>query len=98
MATGAAYEPGAGRSGTAQLRHYAARFRVWGEGPPIVLVPGLAGGMQLVGPLARVLSRHHQVISYQLRGEDDCFALRRRFGLAELVDDLHELIDWFGLE
>jgi pimeloyl-ACP methyl ester carboxylesterase len=98
MASGTAFEPGAGRTGTAQLRHYAARFSVWGEGPPLVLVPGLAGGMQLVGPLARVLSRHYQVISYQLRGEDDCFALRRRFELGDLVEDLNELIDWFGLE
>jgi pimeloyl-ACP methyl ester carboxylesterase len=96
--TGAAFEPGAGRTGTAQLRHYAARFSVWGEGPPLVLVPGLAGGVQLLGPLARVLARDFQVISYQLRGEDDCFALRRRFALADLVDDLHEFLDWFGLE
>jgi len=97
-ATGAAFDPGAGRTGTAQLRHYAARFSVWGEGPPLVLGPGLAGGMHLVGPLARVLARHFQVISYQLRGEDDCFALRRRFSLVDLVDDLNELLDWFGLE
>jgi pimeloyl-ACP methyl ester carboxylesterase len=97
-ASGVAFDPGAGRTGTAHLRHYAARFSVWGEGPPLVLVPGLAGGVQLLGPLARVLARDFQVISYQLRGEDDCFALRRRFGLPDLVDDLHELLDWFGLE
>ena len=97
-ASGAAYEPGPGRSGTAQLRHYSARFRVWGEGPPLVLVPGLAGGMHLVGPLARELSRHYQVISYQLRGDDDCFALRRSFGVGDMVEDLNELMDWFGLE
>jgi pimeloyl-ACP methyl ester carboxylesterase len=80
------------------LRHYPARFGIWGEGPPLVLVPGLAGGMGLVGPLARELARDFQVISYQLRGEDDAFALRRRFGLVDLVDDLAELLDWFGLE
>lgn len=97
-ASGAAFDPGPGRTGTAQLRHYAARFSIWGEGPPLVLVPGLAGGMHLVGPLARVLSRHYQVISYQLRGEDDCFALRRRFDLADLVNDLNEFLDWFNLE
>lgn len=96
--SGAAFNPGAGCTGTAQLRHYPARFSIWGEGPPLVLLPGLAGGMQLVGPLARELSRHFQVISYQLRGEDDCFALRRRFGIADLVEDLREILDWFGLE
>jgi 3-oxoadipate enol-lactonase len=54
--------------------------------------------MALVGPLARELARDFQVISYQLRGEDDCFALRRRFDLVDLVNDLAELLDWFGLE
>jgi 3-oxoadipate enol-lactonase len=54
--------------------------------------------MALVGPLARELGRNYQVISYQLRGEDDCFALRRRFDLGDLVADLAELLDWFGLE
>jgi len=54
--------------------------------------------MGLVGPLARELARDFQVISYQLRGEDDCFALRRRFDLVDLVNDLAELLDWFGLE
>jgi 3-oxoadipate enol-lactonase len=58
----------------------------------------LAGGFELLGPLARLLARDFQVISYQLRGEDDCFALRRRFGLLDLVDDLSEFLDWFGLE
>jgi pimeloyl-ACP methyl ester carboxylesterase len=98
MTSGAVYDPGAGRTGTAHLRHYTARFSIWGEGPPLFLVPGLAGGVELVGPLARALSRHYQVISYQLRGEDDCFALRRSFGLSDLVEDLSELLDWFGLE
>ncbi len=64
----------------------------------MVLVPGLAGGFELLGPLARLLARDFQVISYQLRGEDDCFALRRRFDLTDLVEDLEEFLDWFGLE
>jgi pimeloyl-ACP methyl ester carboxylesterase len=58
----------------------------------------LAGGFELLGPLARLLAQDFQVISYQLRGEDDCFALRRRFGLPDLVADLREFLDWFGLE
>ena len=63
-----------------------------------MLVPGLAGGFDLLGPLARLLARDFQVISYQLRGEDDCFALRRRFGRSDLVDDLAEFLDVLGLE
>lgn len=96
--SGAEFSPGAGRSGLAHLTHYTARYCVWGDGQPLILVPGLAGGFELLGPLARLLAQDFQVISYQLRGEDDCFALRRRFGLPDLVADLCEFLDWFGLE
>jgi pimeloyl-ACP methyl ester carboxylesterase len=97
-ASGAEFSPEAGRAGLAHLRHYTAQYCEWGDGPPLVLVPGLAGGFELLGPLARLLARDFRVISYQLRGEDDCFALRSRFSRADLVDDLREFLDWCGLE
>jgi pimeloyl-ACP methyl ester carboxylesterase len=97
-ASGAEFSPGMGQSGLAHLKHYTARYCTWGEGRPLVLVPGLAGGFELLGPLARLLARDFQVISYQLRGEDDVFALRRRFDRADLVEDLREFLDWCGLE
>jgi pimeloyl-ACP methyl ester carboxylesterase len=96
--SGAEFSAGAGRSGLAHLKYYSAAFCEWGEGPPLVLVPGLAGGFELLGPLARLLAHQFRVISYQLRGEDDCFALRRRFGLQDLVEDLAEFLAWHGLE
>src|SRR5262249_15583628 len=87
-----------GRLGYAHLKHYTAEYCEWGEGPPLLLIPGLAGGYELLGPIARLLSRHFRVISYQLRGEDDCFALRQSFGMPELAADLAELLDWCCLE
>src|SRR3954454_16007319 len=96
--SGVAFSAGAGREGSAHLRHYTARYCEWGEGPPLVLVPGLAGGYELLGPLARMLARDFRVIGLQLRGEDDCFVLRRRFDLFDLVEDLREFLDWRGLE
>jgi len=97
-ASSAEFSAGTGRSGCAQLNHYTAAYREWGDGPPLVLVPGLAGGYELLGPFARILASRYRVISYQLRGEDDCFALRREFGMADLADDLAEFLDWHGLE
>ncbi len=96
--SGDEFSAGEGRTGLAHLKHYSAEYCEWGEGPPLVLVPGLAGGFELLGPLARLLARDFRVISYQLRGEDDCFALRQRFGLPELVNDLAEFLDWHCLE
>jgi pimeloyl-ACP methyl ester carboxylesterase len=80
------------------LTNYTAQTVQWGSGPPLVLIPGLAGGIGLVSPLAACLADRFQVTSYQLRGEDDCFALRRRFGLQDLIDDLAELLDARCLE
>ncbi len=96
--SGAEFSPGTGRYRFAHLKHYTARCCEWGAGPPLVLVPGMAGGFELLGPLARLLASKYRVISYQLRGEDDCFAMRRWFGLADLVADLKEFLDWCGLE
>lgn len=87
------------RLSSAVLSHYTVRFQTWGQGRPLVLVPGLAGGMGLVTPLAeRMAQQHYQVISYELRGEDDCFSLRRRFDLNDLVNDLDEFIQDRRLE
>ena len=96
--TGAEFSAGFGRSGCAHLRNYSVDYHEWGEGPPLVIVPGLAGGFELLGPLARVLAHHFRVISYQLRGEENPFALRQRFGLKDLVGDLAEFLDWHCLE
>jgi 3-oxoadipate enol-lactonase len=98
LGVGSEFGLGEARWGLARLRHYTARYIDLGEGPPLVLVPGLAGGVELLGPLVRLLARDFRVISYQLRGEDDCFALRRQFGLPDLVEDLRELLDFFHLE
>ena len=63
-----------------------------------MLVPGMAGGFRLLGQLGTILGRHFRVITFQSRGEDNCFDLRRAFGLADLVDDLAEFIAWRHLE
>jgi pimeloyl-ACP methyl ester carboxylesterase len=97
-ASRAAFSAGEGRSGCAHLKNYSVNYREWGEGTPLVIVPGLAGGYELLGPLARLLASQFRVISYQLRGEDDCFALRQRFDLSNLVGDLLEFLDWHRLE
>lgn len=95
---GSRFKPNWTNRGYAHLSNYTVEYSEAGSGPPIVLVPGLAGGFDLLGPLARCLSPHFRVISYQLRGEDNCFALRRPFGLMDLVKDLGEFLDGMCLE
>jgi 3-oxoadipate enol-lactonase len=95
---GAEFSAGNGTSGCAHLKNYTVEYCEWGSGPTLVLVPGLAGGIGLMGPIAKLLAPHFRVISYQLRGEGDCFALRRPFELADLTADLAEFLDWHCLE
>jgi 3-oxoadipate enol-lactonase len=85
-------------SGRALLRNYTADYETEGAGKPLILVPGLAGGIELLKPLARCLARHFRVIRFELRGEDDCFAVRRQFGIEDLADDLAEFVDSLGVE
>lgn len=96
--TGGEYRPRPARLGFVQLAGYSAEYRIWGDGPPLILLPGLAGGIDLLGPIINQLSDSFQVISYQLRGEDNCFTLRRPFTLDDLVADLHEFIENLRLE
>lgn len=63
-----------------------------------MLIPGLGGGSELLGPLASSLATTHRVFRYQLRGENDCFVLRHPFDLDDLVEDLAELLDALRLE
>jgi pimeloyl-ACP methyl ester carboxylesterase len=85
-------------SAFAHLGRYTAELYESGSGSPIVLIPGLAGGYELLGPLAKSLAQSQHVYSYQLRGESDCFVLRHPFDLDDLVEDLAELLDQLKLE
>lgn len=86
------------RTGYVQLRGgSAAEYVECGHGPPLVLVPGLAGGVDLLEPLIDSLSKHHRVIAYQLRGED-IGLFERGYTLETLVDDLGQVIDGLRLE
>lgn len=86
------------QTGCAILRNYTAEYLAWGSGPPIVLIPGLAGGVGLTSLLAAQLTQEYRVLALQLRGETDPFVLRRRFDLNDLVDDIADFIELLGLE
>lgn len=66
-------------------------------GPPLVVVPGLAGSFDLLEPLISELSRDFTVFSYAYRGEGEV-AFDRSYDLSVLVDDLNNFIDGLRLE
>src|SRR3954469_16062072 len=69
-----------------------------GQGEPIVLVPGLAGGWKLLMPLARRLARRNRVILPGLRG--DLFPLGASWAcdVGDYAGDLAEVVAQLGLE
>ncbi len=80
------------------LRHYAAEYLVVGQGQPLVLVPGLAGGHELLSPLVQRLARHFQVICFPLRGDHDPMFARQPHTLAELAADVADFQNTLLLE
>lgn len=82
----------------ALLKHgYLCPIQIRGQGQPLIVVPGLAGGIGLLEPLVAELSQSYQVISYALRGEED-YLFDRSHGLDDLVDDLAGVVDHLRLE
>lgn len=78
-------------------RSFTAEFVIEGQGQPLVLVPGLAGGVRLLRPLIDCLKSSYRVIAYDLRGEDSGL-FDRGYGFGQLVDDLDAVIRGLGLE
>ncbi|WP_419193271.1 alpha/beta fold hydrolase [Kolteria novifilia] len=76
---------------------YTAEYIRVGSGDPIVIVPGMAGGIALLQPLIDQLSQTNEVIAYQLRGENQGL-FDRGFGFDRLVNDLGELMRALRLE
>jgi 3-oxoadipate enol-lactonase len=70
----------------------------WGQGEPLLLVPGLAGGLPLMAPLVRQLSQDFQVIGIEVREEHRLVGHRPIYSLLNLADDLVEAMDRLKLE
>jgi pimeloyl-ACP methyl ester carboxylesterase len=73
------------------------RCRVYGEGEPLVLIPGLDGLTEFFSDLVPELARHYRVVLYELplRAEADARGLAYTFEY--LAQDLGETLDEVGV-
>lgn len=69
-----------------------------GQGPPLVLIPGLAGGWKLLAPLAAELAKHHQVTIPGLRGDRFPLGTSTVRSLGDHAHDVGQVIGQLGLE
>jgi hypothetical protein len=70
----------------------------WGRGDPLLLVPGLAGGLPLMAPLVRELTQDFQVVGVEVREEHRILGDRKCYGLVDLADDLVAKLDHLKIE
>jgi pimeloyl-ACP methyl ester carboxylesterase len=88
----------------ARLEHYVADdgqsipVRMLGDGPPVVLVHGLACSHREWMPVAKRLARRHWVLAADARGHGHCRPVVGAVTLARLAGDLREMLDYFGLD
>ena len=80
------------------LAGFDAFYEEHGSGAPLVLVHGLGAStaiwQKVVGPLAE----HFRVIAYDLRGLGRSTTPPPPYSMAQLLGDLHRLVDSLGLE
>lgn len=74
--------------------------RYWelGAGSPLVVVPGLAGGVPLIMPVARFLARHYRVLCLEPVDEGAQFLYEPPRSLDDLAREQQLFIEGLGLE
>lgn len=82
------------------LPGYLARYYVLGDAdaPPLILLPDLAGGIDLCLPLAERLSQQFCVYVVQPRGEDTPYDLASHTSAEQLGEDVNDFQKALGLE
>src|SRR5437868_12322301 len=84
------------RPGTCDTGRYRCPYYVWGEGPPLVFVPGMADdSLSFLVPIA-LLSGHFRCVAYDLPSGCGDGARLARYRHADFVADLFALLDHVG--
>jgi pimeloyl-ACP methyl ester carboxylesterase len=83
---------------TCDTGRYRCKYAVWGDGPPLVFVPGLCDDpWSFVLPMAR-LSERFRCVAYTMPVGNGDGACLDRYRHLDLVSDLFALLDHAGLQ
>src|SRR5262245_4198078 len=83
--------------GVCDTGRYPCRYYSWGAGPPLLLLHGLEDSSQAFVLLAARLARSFRCVAYDLPSGDSDGASLGPYTHADLVADLHALLDHLGL-
>jgi len=73
-------------------------YEIIGQGPPVVLVSGLAGVASYWEPNVAELAKHHTVLRYDHRGTGGSTRAEQTYSIELLAEDLLGLMGRLGLE
>lgn len=79
--------------GDAEL-HYESQ----GEGPPVILVPGLSGNASFWAPQIAQIAARHRAITFDHRGVGASTPSRIRYSVEQMADDVVRLMDALNIE
>jgi pimeloyl-ACP methyl ester carboxylesterase len=85
------------RFGVCDTGRYKASYFVWGQGPPLVFIHGLADRAKSFVLLMEPLRRHFTCVGYELPDGDDDGARLGAYRHKHLVADLFALLDYLSL-
>jgi pimeloyl-ACP methyl ester carboxylesterase len=85
-------------TGALDTGRYLCPYYVWGKGPPLLFVHGLADdALSFLLPIS-LLSRHFRCIAYDLPTGQGDNARLTRYRHADLVDDVFTILDHFRID
>jgi pimeloyl-ACP methyl ester carboxylesterase len=84
-------------SGVCETGRYRARYFTWGEGPPLLFIPGLCDdALSFLLPISH-LSTHFRCIAYDLPEGGEDGACLKLYDHAKLAADVVALMDYLGI-
>lgn len=82
----------------ARLRDCNIYYEVYGEGSPLLLVPGLGGTGNYWDPQIPTFSKHFKVIVHDHRGTGQSTRSDIAYSVEQMTADLLGLMDWLSIE
>ncbi len=87
------------KMGFAQINDFKMHYKLMGSGEPMVLIMGFRGNMDWwPQPVLNYLSERYQLILLDNRGTGQSERGLKKYTMATLADDVHELLKFLGLE
>jgi len=93
-----AQETGPRMSGMLKAGDVELYHEVWGDGPPLVLIPGLGASLWLWEEQLPALSAHFTTIAFDNRGGGRSEAPAGPYTIAQMADDVAAMLDALGIE